>query len=101
MKKEELQELATHVAEAIKLGHAAADAVEDGGTCNMDRACLYLPGTRMASVEKAGMSVFKLRSYFALCCSFGQANKNTAGVQAIAKYLQSKGYSAFVWYQMD
>lgn len=101
MKREQLLELAKHVAEARKLGQAAADAVEDGGTCNMDRVCLHLPGTREASVSAAGISAFRLSSYFGLSASFGQANKNTAGVKAMAEHLTSKGYTAFVWYQMD
>lgn len=101
MKKEELTELAKHVAKARELGQAAADAVDDGGTCNMDTVCLYLPGTRIASVNAAGVDAYKLMSYVALSGRFGQANKNTTGVRAMVKHLQEQGLSAFVWYQMD
>lgn len=101
MKAVELKELAKHIAEARPLGRAAADAMDDGGTANLDRVCLHLPSTREASVKAAGISAFRLRSYFALCASFGQGNKNTAGVKAMAEYLKGKGYEAFVWYQID
>jgi len=101
MNKEQLKHLAQDVREARKLGQAAADQVDDGGTCNMDTVTLYLPGTRITSVTAAGIDAYKLTAYIALRCSFGQANKNTAGVRAVADYLKSKGHPASVWYQMD
>lgn len=101
MKKEALKELAIHVREAIAIGQAAADTVEDGGTCNMDTLTIYLPGTRMSSMQDLGISRYKLRDSFAISCSFGQADKNTKGVRAAADHLKSKGYDAGVWYQID
>ncbi|QLI49449.1 hypothetical protein vBPaeMUSP18_08 [Pseudomonas phage vB_PaeM_USP_18] len=101
MKKEQLKELAQHVKEAIAEGQKAADTVEDDGTCNMDTVTVYLPGTRLATMEALGISRYKLRDSFAISCSFGQANKNTNGVRAVADYLKGKGWDAGVWYQMD
>lgn len=101
MKKEDIKALAQHVTEAIAAGQAAADAVDDGGTCNMDTVTIYLPGTRMAYMKELGVSRYKLRDSFAISCSFGQADKNTKGVQAASAYLKGKGYDASVWYQMD
>lgn len=101
MTKDQLKELATHYREAVKAGQAAADAVEDCGTCNMDRATIRLPGTRQTAMADLGMSRFKLRGAFALSCSFGQADKNTKGVKAVSEYLREKGYDTSVWYQMD
>ena len=101
MKKEALKELAIHVREAIDIGRAAAEKVEDSGTCNLDTLTIYLPGTRMSYMEELGISRYKLRDSFAISCSFGQANKNTEGVEAARDYLKGKGYDASVWYQMD
>lgn len=101
MNRAQLEILAKVIPEAIQAGQAAADAVEDGGTCNMDRAILYLPGARESSVKAAGINAFRLTRYFALSCSFGQANKNTKGVRAVSKFLKDKGYDASIWYQMD
>lgn len=101
MNRAQLEALATVIPEAIKAGQEAADAVDDGGTCNMDRVTLHLPGTRMSSIEAAGISAFRLGGTIALRCSFGQANKNTAGVRAVSQFLKDKGYDAGVWYQMD
>lgn len=101
MKKEQLKELVQHVKEAIAEGQKAADTVDDGGTCNMDTLTIYLPRTRMASMEELGISRYKLRDSFAISCSFGQADKNTKGVRAAADYLKTKGWDAGVWYQMD
>lgn len=101
MNRAQLEILARVIPEAIQAGQAAADAVEDGGTCNMDRVTLHLPGTRMSSLEAAGVRAFRLGHTIALRCSFGQANKNTAGVRAVSQFLKDKGYDAGVWYQMD
>lgn len=101
MKKDALKELAIHVREAIDIGKAAADTVDDGGTCNMDTLTIYLPGARMSTMEELGISRYKLRDSFAISCSFGQANKNTKGVEAARDYLKDKGFDASVWYQMD
>ena len=101
MNKQQLEVLAGHIQAALAEGRKAADAVEDRGTCNMDRATLYLPGTREASLKAAGISGYKLGRVFALGAVYGQADKNTAGVKAVADYLSARGYDASVWYQMD
>lgn len=106
MAKLPLAELAKLVVEAQAEGQKAADATEDGGTCNLDTVVIYgYPGTSEASMQKAGIDCYKLRraGNFALSgCSFGgQANKRNRGVEAMCKYLSEHGVDCFVHYQMD
>lgn len=101
MKKPELIELAGHIADAKAIAEEAVKGVEDDGTCNMDTLVLDIPGTRLKTLEDLGVSCYRLRSYVAISASFGQAARNTLGVEAMRDHLVSKGYRASIWYQAD
>lgn len=98
-----LTELAAKVQRATAAGHAAAATVDDGGTCNMDHVVIYLPRVREAAVKAAGINASKWAAgEFHLVDSFGgQANKRSAGVEAMAKALKAEGVECFIYYQMD
>lgn len=102
MTKDQLINLATHVATAKTKAKEAADAVDDGGTANLDTLVIYLPRTREKSLIDAGIEGYRLRGGWALRgFHHGQGQKQTAGVRAGAEYLRQHGYDATVWYQMD
>lgn len=97
--------LATQINEARVKGKAAADKVEDGGTCNLDKVVLCgLSRVREATLKNAGIDCYKhwsFRGAFVLSGSYGQANKNTIGIQAMADHLKSVGVDCYVHSQMD
>ncbi len=101
MKKTDVGLLASKIATAKRIGQEAADAVDDGGTCNCDTLVLSIPRLRADWFDAYGIRVYRLGSYLAVSAHFGMANKQQRGVEAMASYLQSFGYPASVWYQMD
>jgi UV DNA damage repair endonuclease len=101
MKKIEFGLLAIRIEAAKRIGQEAADAVDDAGSCNLDTLILNIPRLRADWFESYGIRVYRLGSYIAVSTYFGMANKQQRGVEAMAKHLQSFGYPASVWYQMD
>lgn len=103
----DLKQIAALCREAIEAGHAAAKAQpDDGGSANLDHVVLTgLAGVRTASIKKAGIPVAlkgRFAGWFHLDAPFaGMGNRRAAGVQAMAKHLQSAGISCHVYYQMD
>lgn len=101
--------LAENLRKAAEVGRAAARLSDDGGTCNFDAATIRLKGWNRAKVEQAakeaGVRCFEWnlwgsKSYvFPIEC--GQGNARTAGAEAMSKALESAGYDAGVYYQMD
>lgn len=101
--------LAEDLRKAAAVGRAAADLSDDGGTCNFDAATIRLKGWNRAKVEQAareaGVRCFEWnlwgsKSYvFPIEC--GQGNARTAGAEAMSKALESAGYDAGMYYQMD
>ena len=89
----------------------ARDNPGDGGTCNMDRAILFLPkGVRVAqvagAVTRAGLSGhgstwLGARVYFIHAPIGGQGDLNTRQAEAISWTLKTAGWGAAVYYQMD
>lgn len=95
---------------AIAAGYTAAAAVEDTGTCNLDAASLSLPRWNQKLVEQAakeaGTSCFSWHLFgskrFVFCTpNVGQARKNEEAAEAMTKILESLGYDAFCYQQMD
>lgn len=101
MKKPELIELAGHIADAKRIAQQEVDGMEDVGTCNFDTLVLDIPGTKLQTLQGLGVDCYRLRTYVAISARFGQAQRNTSGVEAMAKHLAGLGYKASVWYQAD
>lgn len=101
MKKPELIELAGHIADAKRIAQQEVDGMEDVGTCNFDTLVLVIPGTKLKTLQGLGVDCYRLRSYVAISARFGQAQRNTRGVEAMARHLAGLGYKACVWYQAD
>ena len=97
--------LSKQISEARIIGKLAADKVEDGGTCNLDKVVICgLNRVRESSLSEAGIDCYKHWSFagaFVLSGSYGQGNKNTVGIQAMADHLKSLGVDCYVHSQMD
>lgn len=91
--------------EALSIGQQAADKTDDGGTANLDKLVIsVLKGVRESTLKNAGINCYKHWSYagdFVISRSYGQGNKNTAGIEAAKDYLKSKGVDCYVHSQMD
>lgn len=98
-------DLSKKIMEARKVGQAAADKVQDGGTCNLDKVVIYrLPRVRESTLNNAGINCYKHWSFsgsFVLSGCYGQGDKNTVGIQAMADHLKSLGVDCYVHSQMD
>jgi len=95
---------------ALEAAGAAAAAVDDGGTCNLDAAALRLPRWTESLVkraaEEAGAGCWKWTSYGGPRFVFsprvpGQARKREVAAEAMTAALRSRGYDAFNYCQMD
>lgn len=96
---------------AAKLIGNAADG-EDGGTCNFDSPALLPPEGLTFVQAQACAAAAGIRSHkwtiakekllvLSGCAGFGQGNRRTRGAEAACKYLESKGYTCGMYYQMD
>lgn len=98
-------ELSKLIDEALFIGQQAADKTNDGGTANLDKLVISgLKGVRESTLKNAGINCYKHWSYagdFVISRSYGQGNKNTAGIEAAKDYLKSKGVDCYVHSQMD
>lgn len=98
-------ELSKLIDEALSIGQQAADKTNDGGTANLDKLVISgLKGVRESTLKNAGINCYKHWSYagdFVISRSYGQGNKNTAGIEAAKDYLKSKGVDCYVHSQMD
>lgn len=98
-------ELANHIDQAKQVGKLAADKVNDDGTCNLDKVVICgLSRVRESTLKNAGINCYKHWSFagaFVLSGSYGQGNKNTTGIQAMADHLKSVGVDCYVHSQMD
>lgn len=98
-------ELTKLIDEALSIGQQAADKTNDGGTANLDKLVISgLKGVRESTLKNAGINCYKHWSYagdFVIRRSYGQGNKNTAGIEAAKDYLKSKGVDCYVHSQMD
>ena len=99
------QVLKAHIDKALKIGHEAAEKVDDGGAANMDSIVICgLKGTRESTLNHVGISCYKHWSWsgnFVLNRSYGQGNKNACGLSAAIKYLKEQGIDCYIHYQMD
>ena len=92
-----------------EIGKAAADQVEDGGTCNFDAPSISLPRWQSAKVKQAckeaGCGCFEWKSFgrrwvirFRIA---GQAYKRETAAEAMTKALAGMGYDALTYCAMD
>ena len=95
---------------ALTAALEAADAVDDGGTCNLDAAALFLPRWNQKLVEQAAKeagtrcfawSLFGGKRFVFNTPNVGQARKNEEAAEAMTKVLKNLGYDAFCYQQMD
>ena len=90
-------------------GLAAAARVPDGGTCNLDSPAISLPRWRSALVEEAarqaGCGCYRWSTsgsvYVFPLHTPGQANKRETAAETATAYLQSQGYDALTYSQID
>lgn len=95
---------------AAELALKVAKATDDGGTCNMDAAKLYLPGWNRKKVEQAakaagvGCFLWNLwgsKSYVFPVYGTGQGNARTEAAEAMRESLSGMGYDAGMYCQID
>lgn len=107
MTKYELLTESLLAAKAAAETHANDD---DGGTCNFDTAFIRLPRWNrqqtIKAFENAGLrtdawNIFGGSAYMVLGCYTGQGDRRTNQAEAIRDCLESSGYEAHVYYQMD
>lgn len=103
------KKLAEDLEEALAYGlkHAGTD---DGGTCNFDSPTLYLPrwdrkkvetAARVAGVGCSTWDSFSKKCYVFSVPGVGQGYTRTNAAEAVSKFLESRGYDAGMYYQMD
>ncbi|MBD2704438.1 hypothetical protein IC229_27605 [Spirosoma sp. BT702] len=107
----DLEQLTADVKAALEAGKLAADAIDDGGACNMDGVVLSIPMIRerkvVEALAKAGVTTNKGdwgwcgRGYMINPTSDGQANKRHVASEAIGNHLRDAGYDATNFYLMD
>lgn len=83
---------------------------DDGGTSNMDCMMMELPRYEeirvKAAAKQAGLTAFAGRLSKHKCYRFsvpcgGQGYRRTKQAEAMANIMNSRGYDACVWYQID
>ena len=107
MTKEELSALPQKVRVAIEAGKAAAEAYpNDGGSANLDRVVIPVPGLRVSQLPKLPGYVQKRSGYHQQGIHLdtpwpGQGNQHSAGVRAMHSSLQAQGVHCYIWHQID
>lgn len=107
MTKDELSSLPAKVRIAIEAGKAAAAAcTDDGGSANLDRVVIPVPGLRASQLQGLPGYIQKKSRYHQQGVHLdtpwpGQGNQHSAGVQAMHKSLKDQGVNCYVYYQVD
>lgn len=110
MTKEELASLPEKVRIATEAGKAAAAACSnDGGSANLDRVVIPVPGLRASQLPELPGKLWKLwkrnnwhQQGIHLDTPWpGQGDQHSAGVQAMHSSLKSQGVDCYVYYQID
>lgn len=95
---------------AVEKAKEKAITTDDGGTCNFDCCVLFLPRyneeNTIEAIKAAGIGGFKSNHFGKVCYMLGnpisaQGNRRTVQAEKIAEIMNSKGYDAKVYYQMD
>lgn len=107
MTKEELAVLPEKVRAAIKAGQTAAAAcADDGGSANLDRVVIPVPGLRASQLPDLPGQLWKRSGWHQRGIHLdtpwpGQGNRHSAGVQAMHASLKAQGVDCYVYYQVD
>ncbi|AIL61102.1 hypothetical protein [Pseudomonas alkylphenolica] len=107
MTKEELAGLPEKVRLAIEVGKAAAAACSnDGGSANLDRVVIPVPGLRASSLPSLPGYMQKKSRYHQQGIHLdtpwpGTGNRQSAGVQAMRQSLKAQGVNCYAYYQVD
>lgn len=107
MTKEELASLPAKVRIAIEAGKAAAAACsDDGGSANLDRVVIPVPGLRSSQLPSLPGYLQKRSGYHQQGIHLdtpwpGQGNQHSAGVRAMEASLKSQGVDCYIYYQVD
>lgn len=92
---------------------AQAATGDDGGTCNFDSPALHIPEgmtyqqvvacCKAADVSCFDWKPFKKGEKLAVigCTGIGQGSRRTKGAEAACKFLNERGYTCGMYYQMD
>jgi hypothetical protein len=96
--------------ESNELAKAAADSVDDGGTCNLDSVFLRIPRRReekvLQAIKDAGLYCRAKRKwigtgYMITPISGGQANKRSKAVEVMKKELNDRGWDVIGFYMAN
>ncbi|MDR2309332.1 MAG: hypothetical protein LBE53_19340 [Paucimonas sp.] len=107
MTKEQLAALPEKVRIAIEAGKAAAVAhPNDGGSANLDRVVIPVPGLRASQLPSLPGYVQKSSGYHQQGIHLdtpwpGQGNQHSAGVRAMHQSLQAQGVDCYIYHQID
>lgn len=106
MKRTELPSLAGIIREANEKAKAAADASDDGGTCNFDTCIMQAKLTTAQACDLSARSGVRVErhgpgKWWVWFHQGGQANKRTRAMEAGKKHLQDNGIECYGWYQVD
>ncbi|MFJ2526261.1 hypothetical protein ACIOWB_24355 [Pseudomonas capeferrum] len=107
MTKEELASLPEKVRIATEAGKAAAEAcTNDGGSANLDRVVIPVPGLRASLLPDLPGELWKRSGWHQQGIHLdtpwpGQGNQHSAGVQAMHASLKAQGVDCYVYYQVD
>ncbi|MEK5477527.1 hypothetical protein NYE70_11340 [Paenibacillus sp. FSL R5-0407] len=102
--------LVTDLREANAAAKAAADAVGDGGTANLDSVFLRIPRQRevkvLQAIKDAGLYCRGKRQwigqgYMITPTSGGQGNKRAKAAEVMTKELNDRGWDALTFYKVD
>lgn len=104
----DLPRLTSTLRAAREAADAAASAVGDGGSANMDAAFLCDDRKSNAvagAIAAAGLSARWWRTRYwrgwMLSLSYGMGGKQTAGCEAFVRVLREAGFNAAVYYHVD
>lgn len=96
---------------ALAAGVAAEEEdPEDGGTCNLDSAAIYLPRWNARKVQQAAKeagtrcsdwNLFGQKHFVFFPITHAQANARSRNAEAVTKSLQSMGYDAIDYCHID
>lgn len=107
MNKEQLAALRPKIEIALQAGKAAAEAcTNDGGSANLDRVVIPVPGMRADTEHGLPGYIQKRHGDHQQGLHLntpwpGQGNQHSAGVQAMHKSLKDQGVDCYVYYQVD
>ncbi|BCJ86467.1 hypothetical protein [Effusibacillus dendaii] len=108
--KVDYEKLVTDLKNANEKAVIEAEKYDDGGSANLDRVFLRIPGAReskvLEAIKQAGLYCRSKRQwigtgYFISPTVNGQGNKRYIGVETMSKHLRECGWDTLVFAKMD